>query len=155
MSGCTLALPVAGTFTDHKEVYSGTSGTNLLKGVSWIRIAGKDSKVQCRGISTITHIPAYSYILPVCYGLRGAAKLGCEDSREIDVQWEAISCDSGAGSGSDKNGNKFIFVFGGQEEADSKYITNVFGMKEEDALKYVKKEMKNAATLQNRPDQVQ
>lgn len=123
--GCSAHYPVVGSFNDFNQVFYGTVDHNLINGTAYIQIESKDSKLMCSGNSETTYIPPISYIIPTCYGQRGIADINCTDGRKILAHWIAKSCTTGTGEGYDQNGNKFSFAY---------------GMKEEEALEFVKHE---------------
>ena len=116
VSSCTVKYKVVGKYEEFKEVFIGTVDSNLLTGTSLIRVETNPSKMKCEGTSKITHIPAVSFILPVCTGQRGIATLMCSITGRVDAQFEAKSCTSGFGTGYDSKGRLFAFTFGLNEE---------------------------------------
>jgi S1-C subfamily serine protease len=120
-SACSVKYPVVGKFDKYNEVFKGSVDSNLLAGTSFIQVHGEVSKIWCRGSSKVTYIPPISFILPVCEGQRGTALLTCDDGRTVNAQWEATSCNSGFGSGTDQHGSTFKFAFGMTEEQAAKY----------------------------------
>jgi len=116
LSNCTVQYKVVGRYEEFKEVFIGTVDSNLLTGTSFIKVETKPSKMKCQGNSRITHIPAISFVLPVCTGQKGIATLMCSITGRVDAQFEAKSCTSGFGTGYDKNGRMFAFTFGLNEE---------------------------------------
>lgn len=128
--GCTVKYPVVGVLADNtadNNMLYGTVEHNLAMGTAYIVMQGEKPKIKCSGTSQVIYIPPISYILPVCEGQRGVAILNCDDSRIIDAQWTAISCTTGAGTGTDKNGNKFKFVFGMEEPKAIEYLNQEIG----------------------------
>ncbi|HAG49882.1 MAG TPA: hypothetical protein DHU69_08690 [Deltaproteobacteria bacterium] len=124
--GCTVKYPVVGTFADRSDTLYGTVTHNLALGTAYIQIQGKETKIKCSGTSQVIYIPPISYILPVCKGQKGVAILNCDDSRVIDAEWESISCTTGIGTGADKKGDKFKFVFGMEESNAIDYLNKEF-----------------------------
>jgi S1-C subfamily serine protease len=115
--GCTVKYPVVGYFDNYNEVFKGIVDANLLTGGGVIEVQGEVTKLKCRGDSVVTSIPGIG-----CKGQSGVAKLYCDDGREVHAKWVALSCTSGFGTGSDQNGNKFSFTFGMTEEEANQYI---------------------------------
>jgi S1-C subfamily serine protease len=127
--GCSVKYPVVGYFDNYNEVFKGIVEHNLLSGGGVIEAQGEITKLKCRGDAIVTGIPGIG-----CKGQSGVAKLYCDDGREIHAKWVALSCTTGFGTGYDQNGSKFSFTF---------------GMNEEEANQYIKKEMVIAS---NKPD---
>lgn len=127
--GCSVKYPVVGYFDNYNEVFKGIVNHNLLSGGGVIEAQGEVTKVKCKGDSVVTGIPGMG-----CKGQSGVAKLYCDDGREIHAKWVALSCTTGFGTGHDQNGNKFSFTF---------------GMTEDEATQYIKREMLIAS---NKPD---
>lgn len=115
--GCTVKYPVVGYFDNYNEVFKGIVEHNLLLGGGVIEAQGEITKIKCRGDAIVTSIPGIG-----CTGQSGVAKLYCDDGREIHAKWVALSCTTGFGTGYDQNGNKFSFTFGMSEEEANQYI---------------------------------
>jgi S1-C subfamily serine protease len=133
---CTTTYPLVGKFSDHNEVFLGQVNNDLMTGRALITAKGKNTGVNCRGVSMVVHIPASNYIagaflVPYCAGQKGIAELRCDDGRWLTADWTAESCSSGYGSGADRRGARFDFAFGmSEQEALAKfgqYQTEVAG----------------------------
>jgi S1-C subfamily serine protease len=124
---CTATYPVVGKFSDHNEVFLGEVNNDLMTGRALIKAKGKNTGVNCRGVSAVVHIPASNYIagalfIPYCAGQKGIAELRCDDGRALTADWTAESCSSGYGSGADRTGARFDFAFGmSEQEALAKF----------------------------------
>ncbi|MEC9344832.1 MAG: serine protease [Pseudomonadota bacterium] len=116
-AACTAKYPITGSFDDHNEVFQGEIDHNLMNGTAFIEVKAERSGLRCSGHSRVLHIPASNhlagaFLIPYCAGQRGDARLRCDDGRIIDGDWQAKTCTSGFGSGSDRRGNTFTFAFG-------------------------------------------
>ena len=128
LMSCTTRYAVVGYFADYNEVAHGTVDANLATGTSHIQVEGVHSKMRCSGGSSVTYIPPVAYILPICAGQKGIATLRCSDGRVINANWEATSCTTGFGSGSDQKGNRLFFTFGMSEEETMLYVNKELAM---------------------------
>ncbi len=103
LSGCVVRYPVVGKFVNVSEVFRGkiTARSHPEKGS--IEIKGEVTKVKCVGRSKISYAPP---------GKEGRLALACQDGKRILATYRVIAWGKGYGTGTDQEGNRFIFTFG-------------------------------------------
>lgn len=119
LSACTANYEMAGKFDNANEVFRGQVKHNIAAGRSQIKARGEVTGLTCEGIGYVTYVPPLSI---GCAGQRGKADLTCDDGRIIDADWQADSCTTGTGRGSDNFGNKFRYAFGLNAEEATEYV---------------------------------
>jgi len=113
LSSCVVRYPVVGKFENASEVFRGriTARSHPEKGS--IEIKGEVTKVKCVGRSKISYAPP---------GKEGRVGLACQDGRRILVTYRVIAWGKGYGTGTDQDGNRFIFTFGMPDGEARKYF---------------------------------
>ena len=113
LSGCVVRYPVIGKFVNSSEVFRGriTARSHPEKGS--IEMEGEANKVKCVGRSKVNVAPP---------GQKGQVGLGCEDGRRILATYRVIAWGKGYGTGTDQDGNRFIFTFGMTDGEARKYF---------------------------------
>ncbi len=113
LSSCVVRYPVVGKFANASEVFRGkiTARSNPDKGS--IEIKGEVNKVKCIGRSKISYAPP---------GKEGRVSLACQDGKRILTTYRVIACGKGYGTGTDQDGNRFIFTFGMSDGEARKYF---------------------------------
>ncbi len=103
LSGCVVRYPVVGKFENSSEVFRGriTARSHPEKGS--IEMKGEANKVKCIGRSKVNIAPP---------GQEGRLGLACEDGRRILATYRVIAWGKGYGTGTDQDGNRFVFTFG-------------------------------------------
>jgi len=103
LSGCVVRYPVVGKFVNSSEVFRGriTARSHPEKGS--IEMKGEANKVKCIGRSKMNIAPP---------GQEGRLGLACEDGRRILATYRVIAWGKGYGTGTDQDGNRFVFTFG-------------------------------------------
>lgn len=110
--GCTITLPVVGSFDDYNAVFRGTVRRNPLVGGGTIQVAGVNFPLQCEGEAVLTKRPTL-----VSSSQGGFAELVCEDGSTVQTVWTTTtSAAAGVGSGQDREGRRLKFAFGMTEE---------------------------------------
>jgi S1-C subfamily serine protease len=122
LCACSVKYSVVGRFDDFNEVFRGTIDANLITGGGRIHAVGEVTKGSCSGYAKVTYIPPISYLIPTCKGQQGTASLNCTDGRIINAKWEATSCTTGFGVGTDQKGNTFRFAFGINDAEAAQYV---------------------------------
>lgn len=121
LSGC-VKFPVVGSYYN-KEVLIGTADHNPFSGTSYIQVDGRIRKVRCEGNSYATYAPLFT-LSGAGYG--GEGELKCSDGKLFKVQWATLSWGRGYGVGHDQDGDRLALVY---------------GMDENDAESFLKKEL--------------
>ncbi len=113
LSSCVVRYPVVGKFANASEVFRGkiTARSNPDKGS--IEIKGEVNKVKCIGRSKISFAPP---------GKEGRVSLACQDGKRILTTYRVIAWGKGYGTGTDQDGNRFIFTFGMSDGEARKYF---------------------------------
>ena len=113
LSSCVVRYPVVGKFANASEVFRGkiTARSNPDKGS--IEIKGEVNKVKCIGRSKISFAPP---------GKEGRVSLACQDGKRILATYRVIAWGKGYGTGTDQDGNRFIFTFGMSDGEARKYF---------------------------------
>ncbi len=113
LSSCVVRYPVVGKFANASEVFRGkiTARSNPDKGS--IEIKGEVTKVKCVGRSKISYAPP---------GKEGRLALACQDGKRILTTYRVIAWGKGYGTGTDQDGNRFIFTFGMSDGETRKYF---------------------------------
>ena len=113
LSGCVVRYPVIGKFANASEVFRGkiTARSHPEKGS--IEIKGEVTKVKCFGRSKISYAPP---------GKEGRVALACQDGKRILATYRVIAWGKGYGTGTDQDGNRFIFTFGMPDGEARKYF---------------------------------
>ncbi len=112
-SSCVVRYPVVGKFVNASEVFRGriTARSHPEKGS--IEIKGEVNKVKCIGRSKISFAPP---------GKEGRVSLACQDGKRILTTYRVIAWGKGYGTGTDQDGNRFIFTFGMSDGEARKYF---------------------------------
>ena len=113
LSSCVVRYPVVGKFANASEVFRGkiTARSNPDKGS--IEIKGEVNKVKCIGRSKISYAPP---------GKEGRVSFACQDGKRILTTYRVIAWGKGYGTGTDQDGNRFIFTFGMSDGEARKYF---------------------------------
>ncbi len=113
LSGCVVRYPVIGKFVNASEVFRGkiTARSHPEKGS--LEIKGEVTKVKCVGRSKISYAPP---------GKEGRVALACQDGKRILATYRVIAWGKGYGTGTDQDGNRFIFTFGMPDSEARKYF---------------------------------
>ena len=113
LSGCVVRYPVVGKFVNSIEVFRGriTARSHPEKGS--IEMKGEATKVKCVGRSKMNVAPP---------GQEGRVGLACEDGRRILATYRVIAWGKGYGTGTDQDGNRFVFTFGMTDGEARKYF---------------------------------
>ncbi len=113
LSGCVVRYPAVGKFVNSGEVFRGriTARSHPEKGS--IEMEGEANKVKCVGRSKMNVAPP---------GQEGRVGLACEDGRRILATYRVIAWGKGYGTGTDQDGNRFIFTFGMTDGEARKYF---------------------------------
>ncbi len=116
LSGCVVRYPVVGKFVNASEVFRGriTARSHPEKGS--IEITGEVTKVKCVGRSKISYAPP---------GKEGRVALACQDGKRILATYRVIAWGKGYGTGTDQDGNRFIFTFGMPDGEARKFIKEI------------------------------
>jgi len=113
LSGCVVRYPVVGKFVNSSEVFRGRITAHADPEKGSIEVTGEVTKVKCVGRSKISYAPP---------GKEGRVALACQDGRRILATYRVIAWGKGYGTGTDQDGNRFIFTFGMPDGEARKYF---------------------------------
>ena len=116
-SGCAMKLPMVGAY--YKEALTGKADYNLFSGTSQIQIEDRDRKVRCEGNTHGSYAPLLT-LSGAGYG--GEGEIQCSDGRLFKIRWETLSWATGYGVGRDQNGDRLTFVFGMEQEQAEDFL---------------------------------
>lgn len=101
--------PIVARFGDTGDILSGGSVDNPIEGVYGLRARSRASGLTC---DVMTSAPALLSRADGCLGQEGTILFSCENGREVETTWQAESCTSGYGVGTDSRGYQFDYAFG-------------------------------------------
>ncbi|MBI2211570.1 MAG: hypothetical protein HYV05_07865 [Deltaproteobacteria bacterium] len=116
-SGCAMKLPMVGSY--YKEALTGQADYNPFSGTSQIQIGDRARKVRCEGNTHGSYAPLLT-LSGAGYG--GEGEIRCSDGRLFKVRWETLSWATGYGVGRDQNGDRMTFVFGMEQEQAEDFL---------------------------------
>lgn len=106
--GCTITYPAVAAFDEYHESLSGYVSHDLLTGGGKVELKAARSGFICSGYASPPHIVPNAL---TCGGQVGKVQLLCSDGRRINALWQAESCTSGFGRGTDDKGATLAFRF--------------------------------------------
>lgn len=105
LNGCAIGYQARGSLSDVAGEMRGKGYPGKRGGGHFIMADG-EGRLRCDGQAAP---PTHSPTPDSCAGETGEGLVRCTDGREIPIRWEAISCRSWQGSGTDRNGNRLLF----------------------------------------------
>ena len=106
LAACAFGYQARGSLSDVPGELRGKGFPGNVSGGGRFVLADRDGRLQCDGQLAP---PDVSPTPGSCEGEVGKGVVRCNDGREVQVQWKAITCRSFEGSGEDKFGNRLIF----------------------------------------------
>lgn len=106
LAACAFGYQARGSLSDVPGELSGKASPGNTQGGGRFALADRDGRLSCDGRAfppTATATPGS------CLGESGEGVMRCSDGREIHLRWQAISCRSWQGSGTDAKGNRLEF----------------------------------------------
>ena len=116
-SGCAMKLPMVGAY--YKEALTGKADYNLFSGTSQIQLEDRARRVRCEGNTYGSYAPLLT-LSGAGYG--GEGEIKCSDGRLFKIRWETLSWATGYGVGQDQNGDRMTFVFGMEQEQAEDFL---------------------------------
>lgn len=105
LAACAIGYQARGSLSDVAGDLQG-KGYPGDKGGGRFVLADRTGRLTCDGQA---RPPSVSPNPGSCLGETGDGVVRCTDGREIPVRWQAISCRSWQGSGTDAQGNRLEF----------------------------------------------
>lgn len=104
-------------FEDYSTVLSGTYAQTHHLFPRAIDLVSEKRSMRCSGAAPLLEVPVDANPPLACDGMTGVAELFCSDERLLRLRWTMDpNCRSGFGQGSDRDGNRVLFVFGGSPD---------------------------------------
>jgi hypothetical protein len=106
LAACAFGYQARGSLSDVPGELSGKAYPGNTQGGGRFVLADPEGRLSCDGRA----LPPTASATPgSCAGESGEGVMRCSDGREIPLRWQAISCRSWQGSGSDAKGNRLEF----------------------------------------------
>lgn len=106
LTACAVGYQARGSLSDVPGELSGKAYPGNTQGGGRFVLADREGRLSCDGRA----LPPTASTTPgSCVGESGDGVMRCTDGREIPLRWQAISCRSWQGSGTDAQGNRLEF----------------------------------------------
>jgi len=106
LTACAIGYQARGSLSDVPGELSGKAYPGNTQGGGRFVLADPEGRLTCDGRA----LPPTASATPgSCVGESGEGVMRCTDGREIALRWQAISCRSWQGSGTDAKGNRLEF----------------------------------------------
>lgn len=106
LAACAFGYQARGSLSDVPGELSGKASPGNIHGGGRFVLADREGRLTCDGLA----LPPTASATPgSCVGESGEGVMRCTDGREIPLRWQAITCRSWQGSGTDAKGNRLEF----------------------------------------------